>query len=436
MTTNRRSFLQQALMTGGLVSLLEFGSNRSAFAQQVAAIAAGDTPAGFTPPVGQHDSQKFWDSFGEASVTSPDVGPSGVHGRGLLRKNPAADHTAGDINRQIDFFHYQVDPKTKESHLRLATSIDANELMEHEGDIQAAVNVNGFRMAGDDRDTFDKLQSAQLRIDVLQNRSMMDYMDPMAWMSLAALFPDKRGKLPPLQNLSFDPATTGEKMQQIVLPGGSAQMAINLSMAHKDTMFLSVIKTLTTEVDRFSPVLGLPAISVTALKGFCSLYGAMEQKTTFLLNSMPVRAFATQLARQDAQTQQGMNLVAGDYVLVPHSYTEQLTPYLDKLEMRQGYLVPKGSPSTSSVYDLAVQVKPDITYLSASFGLKPFVPTSSGKSSSSSSQISGASVFGSGSGSGGGSGSHSGSASGSSDGASSSSRSGSGSPSKKSGTGK
>jgi hypothetical protein len=216
-------------------------------------------------------------------------------------------------------------------------------------------------------------------------------------MSLAALFPDKRGKLPPLQNLSFDPASTGDKMQQIVLPGGSAQMAINLSMAHKDSTFLSVIKLMTTEVDKFSPVLGLPAISVTALKGFCSLYGAMEQKTTFLLNSMPVRAFATQLARQDAQTQQGMNMVAGDYVLVPHSYTEQLVPYLDKLEMRQGYLVPKGSPATTSVYDLAVQVKPDITYLSASFGLKPFVPTSSGKSSSPSSQISGATVFGAGS---------------------------------------
>ena len=222
MTTNRRAFLQQALMTGGLATLLESSSNHSAFAQQLAAVAAGDTPAGFTPPVGQHDSQKFWDSFGAATVS--DSSPSGVHGRGLLRKNSAAEHTAGDINRQIDFFHYRVDPKTKESHLRLATSIDANELMEHEGDIQAAVNVNGFRMAGDDRDTFDKLQSAQLRIDVLQNRSMMDYMDPMAWMSLAALFPDKRGKLPPLQNLSFDPATTGEKMQQIVLQIGRAHV--------------------------------------------------------------------------------------------------------------------------------------------------------------------------------------------------------------------
>jgi hypothetical protein len=397
MTTNRRAFLQHTLATGGLLGLLESGANNPAFAQQVAAIAGGtDVATGFGPPVGQHDSQKFWDSFGAATTAPAD---SGIHGRGLLRKSPSADHTAGDISRQIDFFHFHVDPKTKESTLRLATSIDSSELMEHEGDIQAAVNVNGFRMAGDDRDTFDKLQSAQLRIDVLQSRSMMDYMDPMAWMSLAALFPDKRGKLPPLQNLSFDPATTGEKMQQIVLPGGAAQMAVNVSMAHKDSMFLSVIKSLTAEIDRFSPVLGLPAISVTALKGFCSLYGAMEQKTTFLLNSMPVRAFATKLARDEAQTQQGMNLVAGDYILVPHSYTEQLTPLLDKLELRQGYLVPKGSPSSSSVYDLAVTAKPDITYLSASISLKPFVPTSAAKSKT---EISGA-IFGSGSGSGSGS---------------------------------
>jgi hypothetical protein len=94
-----------------------------------------------------------------------------------------------------------------------------------------------------------------------------------------------------------------------------------------------------------------------------------------------------------------MNLVAGDYILVPHSYTEQLTPLLDKLELRQGYLVPKGSPSSSSVYDLAVTTKPDITYLSASVSLKPFLPTPAAKSRT---EISGA-MFGSGSSSGSGS---------------------------------
>ena len=111
-----------------------------------------------------------------------------------------------------------------------------------------------------------------------------------------------------------------------------------------------------------------------ALSGFSSLYGAFEQRTTFLLNSFPQLAFATQQARQLAMTQQGLNFVAGDYILVPHLYTDQLTPALDKLELRQGYLVPKGSPTNSSVIDLALALKPDITYLSATLGFKPIVP--------------------------------------------------------------
>ncbi len=366
MSASRRTFLQQGMMATGLIGLLESGASGPAFAERLLQAAAQGNLSGTGPAIGAHNSQTFWDAFG-AVADAPDQ----PHTRGLSRKPAAAASGAADLSRQIDFFHYYTDPKTKATSLRFATSIEPAELLDHDGDVTASVNVNGFRMAGDDRATFDKLQSAQLRVDVLQNKPIMQYLDPMAWMSMAALFPDKAGKLPPLQNLSFDPATTYQKMQQIVLPGGSAQMAVNLSMAHKDSTFLTVLKNLTTEVDKFSPVLGLPAISITALKGFCSLYGAMEQRTTFLLNSLPLRAFATQAAREEAQTQQGVNLVAGDYVLVPHVYTEQLTPYLDKLDMRQGYLVPKGSPTNSSIYDLATALKPDITYLSATIGVKP-----------------------------------------------------------------
>ena len=57
---------------------------------------------------------------------------------------------------------------------------------------------------------------------------------------------------------------------------------------------------------------------------------------------------ATQQARQAANSQQGVNLVPGDYILVPHAYTDQLTPHLDNVELRQGYLVPKGSPTNTS----------------------------------------------------------------------------------------
>jgi hypothetical protein len=358
-------------MATGLIGLLESGASGPAFAERLLA-AAGQADA--AEAVGQHDSKNFWDSFGVVAdaVDQP-------HTRGLGRKpNPDAAVASG---RQVDFYHYYTDPKTKQTSLRLATSISADELLDHPGDITASVNVNGFRMAGDDRASFDRLQSAQLRIDVVQTKSMIpDYLDTMAWMSLAGLFPDKSGKLPPLQDLSFDPASASQKMQQMVLPGGTGQMAVNLSMTHKDSMFFTIIKTLSNEVGRFSPLLGLPSISVTALKGFCSLYGALEQRTTFLLNSMPKAAFATQAARAEAQSSQtGMNLVAGDYVLVPNAYSAQLTPHLDTLEMRQGYLVSKGAPSTTSVYDLAASLTPDITYLSTTIGLKPITATSAPK---------------------------------------------------------
>jgi hypothetical protein len=374
MSANRRTFLQQALLGGGLAAFLGPAAERNGFAERLLDAAEKIDNAGQqAPPPGPHDSKNFWDSFGVVADAADQP-----HTRGLTKK-PSPDAKAAAPDRLVDYYHYSVDPKTKASALRLATTIDPSELMDHPGDITASVAVNGFHMAGEDRETFDRLQSAQLRIDVVQTQSMMpNYLDNMAWMSLAGLFPDKTGKLPPLQDLSFNPGTASQKMNQMVLPGGAGQVAVNLSMAHKDSTFLTVLKTLTTEVGRFSPLLGLPAISVTALKGFCNLYGAIEERTTFLLNSMPKSAYATQLAREAAQTSAGLNLVPGDYILVPNVYSTQLAPYLDKLELRDGYLVAKGSPATTSVYDLAANTKPDITYLTATIGLKPLVQPTTG----------------------------------------------------------
>jgi len=381
MSASRRSFLQQTILTGGLMGLLESSSTRSALAEEMMAAAqAGDGTGGHTAP---HDSQNFWDAFGAVADTPSTNHPAGVGGRGLFRKTDpaAAANPSGASDRLVDYYHYYTDPKTKETSLRLATSIDSNELLDHPGDISANVSVEGFHMAGEDREKFNQLQSAQLRLDMVQNQSLLpEYLDTMAWMSLAGLFPDSTGKLPPLQDMSFNPSSGSQKMSAMVLPGGSGQMAVNLSMTHKESTFYLVIKNLTNEVGRFSPLIGLPAISVTALKGFCNLYGAMEQRTTFLLNSMPKAAYATQLARQLAQTSSGLNLVPGDYVLVPNAYSSELTPYLDKLDLRQGYLVPKSSSTTTSVYDLAAATKPDITYLTASIGLKPLTTATGGES--------------------------------------------------------
>jgi hypothetical protein len=367
MSANRRDFLQNALMGGAFAPLLGTAKGSRLFESMMAAAGQG----GDGQAKGAHDSANFWSNFGIAVNTTSANAPGA---RGLFSKKKP-DTSAGALDRQIDFFHYD----TKNNTMRFATSIGPKELLDYHGDVQASLSVNGFRMAQEDRAQFAQLQSAQLRIDVVQTKSLMqNLLDPMSWTSLASLFPGSDGKLPPMQNLSFDPGAASQRMKQVILPGGSGQWAVNLSMAHKESALVSVLKTVSSAVGKFAPIVGLPQISVEALQGFSQLYGAFESRTTFLINSFPQLAYATQQARVAANSEQGVNLVPGDYILVPHTYTDQLKPHLDDVELRQGYLVPKGSPTNTSIIDLALNLKPDITYLSATFGLKPIMPATMG----------------------------------------------------------
>ncbi len=374
MSASRRDFLHQALFSGALAPLLGTSQGNRLFAGLSAALGQ---PASAHDGTGAHDSEKFWSNFGvAANAQAASGGPEGNRTRGLFSKKPAADTSAGAVDRQIDFFHWDATNKQ----LRFVTAIDQKELMDYKGDITANVNVNGFHMAGEDRAQFQSLQSAQLRIDVVQTKSLMqNLLDPMSWTSLAGLFPgNNSGQLPPMQNLSFNPGSASNSMasKQVVLPGGAGQWAVNLSMVHKESTFGSVLQMVCGAAGKWAPIVGLPAISITALQGFSSLYGAFEQRTTFLLNSFPQLAFATQQARAAATGDQGFNLVAGDYILVPHAHTAELTANLDNVEVRQGFLVPKGAPTNTSIYDIALNVKPDITYLSTTIGFKPIDPAS------------------------------------------------------------
>jgi hypothetical protein len=361
MASSRRDFFKDLLFTGSLGGLL---SARPGIAEKlISALSNNDD----VPPTGEHNSKDFWSNF----VTQAETPSNGVHSRGLFGSHKETTGAA-DLNRQIDWLQY--DPNQG---LRYASAVDASELLEYpdDTDITASVNVGGFRMANEDQQNFEKLQSAQLRIDVLQRKSLLNLLDPMAWTCLAALYPDKSGQLPPLQDLSFDPGAAWDKMQKIILPGGSGQLAVNVSMAHRESAFVSVLKTINSEVGRFAPILGLPAISTTALSSFCTLYGSLEQRTTFLLNGFPQQAYTTRGARASANTSAGLNLIPGDYVLVPHAYAAQLEPYFQKVELRQGFLVPKGSSANSSIYDLAGKFTPDVTYVTANLKLSPVSET-------------------------------------------------------------
>ena len=335
MTISRRTFLGELAASGALAGLL----------------AKPDTAAAMTAAIddtmqepGAGNAADFWGSF---TARAP-------HERGLLgHKLPGTD-----ADRQVNFLHFDASKG-----LRYADQIDSSELPDYPGDVAVSMTVGGIRLSSEDRAKFEQLQSAQLRIDMLQGEQMFGMIDPLAWMALAAIFPDEGGKLPPLQNLSFDPSSTANNMQKIVLPGGFGHVAVNVSMVHKASAFWTVINTLVTDASHIAPVLGLPAISVTALTGFSKLYGVLANRSTFLFQARPQAAYATQEARQKANSTIGMNLPSGDYVLVPQAHTDDLKPYLDKMKLANGYMVPKDASAADSTYESAEKAQPDISYI-------------------------------------------------------------------------
>jgi hypothetical protein len=350
--SSRRAFLGELAAAGLLPTLLAKPETTQALA---AAIDDIEQP-------GNGNAAAFWGSF----LAAPG------HARGLL-----GHHQPGtDADRQVNFLHFS------DKGLRYADQIPNEELPDYPGDVAVSMNVGGIRLSKADRAKFEELQSAQLRIDMLQGQQMYNMLDPLAWMALAAIFPDQGGKLPSLQNLSFDPASTAQNMQKIVLPGGFGHFAVNVSMVHKESAFFTVVKMLVDDASRIAPVLGLPAISVTALAGFSKLYGVLANRSTFLFQARPQPAYATLASRQKANSTIGINMPAGDYVLVPQSHTDDLKPYLSKLKLDNGYMVPTDSPVTSSVYEAAQNADPDISYITMNMKVSPLVQMGEPASSS------------------------------------------------------
>src|ERR1700759_3566793 len=238
MAMTRRALAKQLVGAGGISALLARPGVAEALSEALQQSA--DAPA-------DGNSAAFWGSF-----TDPQP-----HARNMFHKSPGTDS-----DRQVNFLHYS------DAGLRYAEQIEPAELPDILGDVSASVNVGGVRLSKEDREKFAQLKSAQLRIDLLQGQRMYNMIDPLAWMALAAIFPDKGGSLPSLQNLSFDPAGSMQKMAPIGVPGGLAHLAVNVSMLHRESPFLAVLNNFAIAGTKLAPILGMPAISVTALTGF------------------------------------------------------------------------------------------------------------------------------------------------------------------------
>ncbi len=348
MASGRRDFVKD-LCAFGLLPAVAPGVATDAFAQQAAAAFEGAAT--------DRAAYQFWSEFLDYRSTQVTWPPSS---RGLT---PSGGPAASGVDREPFFFH------AGPSGLRPAIDIPAADLLPG-GDVAVSVNVVAFRPSDDDRATFERLQSAQLRLDLVQERPVLDILETLAWTAIAALHPDRMSRLPPLENLSFDPSAGSQKMGSMLLPGGEGAWSVNLVAQKKESALSRFLTILTGEIDRFAPALGLPEISKVALGSFNKVYGALHQDAQSIFKMNPIQVFATSAAMGN-RVSRGLPLRSGTYVLVPNQHVATLTPEeMDSVELKQGLLVPKNTPSMS-LPEAAKSTFRNITYTTIDVVVKP-----------------------------------------------------------------
>jgi hypothetical protein len=350
-TMGRRDVLRDMAMLGALPGLSELLTRNPETLERV--LEAQAQPGG---PESDQDTRQFWDGF--VSATSRPI--ARISSSYLDQMTQRGELTS---DREAFFFHYTA------KGFQPAMDIAPSQLLP-EGDVTVRYNVAAFKPANLDRATFERLQNAQLRLDVLQTRPILPILETLAWTAVAALNPDKTNKLPPLQSLAFDPGSGSEKMRNVVLPGGEGRWAVNLYAQRKESLFYQIIQGVVRDLGKFVPILGLPGLTTVALDSFNRFYAVLHNRPEHLFRMNPVPVFATASALTSSGASRGIPLRTGTYVLVPVAHARELTGnVLDELELKQGLIVPRNTPSTQ-LYDAAAATLPRVTYATMDVGVQ------------------------------------------------------------------
>jgi hypothetical protein len=302
---------------------------------------------------GPHDSYEFWSKFFEPpKVTTRGDATRGGGGEGVGSSLAAPE-------RKVQFIHYG--PQG----LRYVNDIKPDELLDYGGDVMVNVGLGEFHPGAGDRATLKKMKSSQVRVDFVQTKSFMNVVAPLAWTALAVLEHDKAGRLPSLTQLGFQSPNSMTGVQKVLLPGGTAKFAVNVSTVRPESTIHKILRVAAQEASALAPILNLPAISVPALKTFTQVYSLLEAHTNFLLNGLLVQAVATQQAHADPGLEvTHLPLVSGDYVLVPQAHTEELSKELPNLDLQQGYLVRKDASKSEPLETRAENAVQGVSYVS------------------------------------------------------------------------
>lgn len=247
-----------------------------------------------------------------------------------------------------------------------ATEID-NKDLPASGDATVNVNVQRFRLSTADAQAFAGAQTGSLRIDVGQASPLPGLTEALAWSAVAAFVPKAAGQLPSLDKLSFDPGKTWNNPQSIPLPKGAGFWSWNFFLKKPEHLWGKFVRLFTTTGEVVFPLLGMPAIALTALKAVDKMLGYVQsaESSTWLLKSASKPVYATKAGQDQAGTD-AIRLRTGTYLVMPENHLSKFGAARNGLEIRNGgYVVPQKTDSFQ-VIDAAQQAIPDVTYLAVS----------------------------------------------------------------------
>jgi hypothetical protein len=346
MSVSRRNFLSRAAAVGLLAGLLTPEELLALQDEQNVTQDAQELP---------HDSPGFWSGFYDsANPASENYGGEGRGSTSLV-----------DPKLESQYLHYKADEKK----LRYASSIEKDELLDHDGDIAVSIVMNQYRPSTTDGK--HKLAS-QIRVDTTQNYPFMNILAPLAWTAMASLVPDKAGKLPTLDQLKFKSDQVMTASSNILLTRGSGKLALNISRAGQDSVFVKALGAMIAGAKMAAPFIALPAVSVPAMSAFSEAFSYWENRTQFLINGNLVNAYATKQAMDDPKiTSPAIGLLPGDYVIVAKKDTDALEASMPTLHFYQGYLVHKDMDLSQTTIEKAAADPrvPDITYATVKVGV-------------------------------------------------------------------
>jgi hypothetical protein len=330
----------------------------------------------------------FWDAyFAEAARDPHQV------------SRAATDENLMDPKKKVEILQGTSDG------LRYPDGIPDTELRNDTEDVVVTMNPGHFRPSPDDHKAIARSKGCQVRMDWFQTRPIMNIVAPMAWAGLAAWsvdrttysqayrkdingnkVTDKNGRpivdtsvkpgpaVPALKDLDFrDPnAPDAPQQNQIILPGGSGRMALNVRAVRVNEKLRTVLDRSVRYSSIIAPYFGFAPIAIPALQAFTTLLGAVFNHEAVIMNSMPMQILATQDAKKGPHPVDSVKVVNGDYIAVPADQAPDLRGQMDKLRVVEGYLVHQDANKQLPVADRAADQRiPPVTYASLTLTVEP-----------------------------------------------------------------